>query len=146
MPTATCFKAPLSSQLSTDVIHAGELPRVDYRRLGQHFTPALLLLVANLLAVFRPRLPCLCLQAVFATVAGILLYLLGRKHLEHRLALAHHGEFLLRPGGAESLPGGISTTSARFPCLFFGLLLAMEYRRWLPFWTAVPGHSGGAGR
>ena len=37
------FQSTLSSQLSTDVIHTGELPRVDYRRLGQHFTPALLI-------------------------------------------------------------------------------------------------------
>ena len=37
------FESTLSSQLSTNVIHAGELPSVDYQRLGQHFTPTLLL-------------------------------------------------------------------------------------------------------
>src|SRR4028118_1545596 len=37
------FQSSLSSQLSTNVVHAGEVPEVYYHRLGQHFTPALLL-------------------------------------------------------------------------------------------------------
>src|SRR5689334_22803623 len=37
------FQSSLSSSLSTNVIHAGEVPTVYYHRLGQHFTPALLL-------------------------------------------------------------------------------------------------------
>ena len=35
------FASTLSSQLSTNVIHNGELPSVDYQRLSQHFTPLL---------------------------------------------------------------------------------------------------------
>ncbi|MEL7476587.1 MAG: DUF2079 domain-containing protein, partial [Cyanobacteria bacterium J06555_12] len=37
------FQSSLSSQLSTNVAHSGEAPEVFYRRLGQHFTPALLI-------------------------------------------------------------------------------------------------------
>ena len=37
------FESTLSSQLSASVGQAGELPSVDYERLGQHFTPTLLL-------------------------------------------------------------------------------------------------------
>ena len=37
------FESTLSSQLSTNVVHAGELPSIGYHRLGQHFTPILLL-------------------------------------------------------------------------------------------------------
>ena len=37
------FESTLSSQLSTNVIHSGELPALGYSRLGQHFTPILAL-------------------------------------------------------------------------------------------------------
>lgn len=125
------FQSTLSSQLSTDVIHAGELPRVDYRRLGQHFTPALLLWLP-IYWLFPSPATLSVLQAVFATVAGILLYLLGRKHLEHRLALAIMVSFycalaVLNPYLANFHDLG------QIPLFIFGLLLAMEYRRWLPF-------------
>jgi uncharacterized membrane protein len=37
------FESTLSSQLSTNVIHEGALPSIGYARLGQHFTPTLLI-------------------------------------------------------------------------------------------------------
>ena len=37
------FESTLSSQLSTNVIHSGEPAGLGYARLGQHFTPSLLL-------------------------------------------------------------------------------------------------------
>ncbi|MEM1280576.1 MAG: DUF2079 domain-containing protein, partial [Cyanobacteria bacterium P01_H01_bin.152] len=78
------FQSTLSSQLSTNVIHAGEIPRVDYRRLGQHFTPALLIWWPIYKLLPSP-ITLSVLPAAFATVAGLLLYCLARQHLEHRL-------------------------------------------------------------
>jgi len=37
------FESTLSSQLSSNVVHAGQLPALGYPRLGQHFTPILLI-------------------------------------------------------------------------------------------------------
>ena len=38
------FQSTLSSQLSTNVIHGGEVPYVGYHHLGQHFSLVMLLL------------------------------------------------------------------------------------------------------
>ncbi|WP_204137224.1 DUF2079 domain-containing protein [Halomicronema sp. CCY15110] len=125
------FQSTLSSQLSTDVIHAGELPRVDYRRLGQHFTPALLLWWPIYRLLPSP-VTLSVLQAAFAAIAGLLLYFLARKHLEHRLSLAIMVSFygaiaVLNPYLANFHDLG------QIPLFIFGLLLAMEYRRWAIF-------------
>ena len=125
------FQSTLSSQLSTDVIHTGELPRVDYRRLGQHFTPALLIWWP-IYALFPSPVTLSVLQAAFAAIAGLLLYFLGRQHLEHRLSLAIMVSFygaiaVLNPYLANFHDLG------QIPLLIFGLLLAMEYRRWWVF-------------
>ena len=64
------FQSTLSSQLSTDVIHSGELPRVDYRRLGQHFTPALLFWWP-IYRLFPSPVTLSVLQAAFAAIAGV---------------------------------------------------------------------------
>ena len=37
------FESTLSSQLSSDVMHNGDLPTIGYQRLGQHFTPILII-------------------------------------------------------------------------------------------------------
>ncbi|HEY9888863.1 MAG TPA: DUF2079 domain-containing protein, partial [Candidatus Obscuribacterales bacterium] len=122
------FQSTLSSQLSTDVIHAGELPRVNYHRLGQHFTPALLLWLP-LYYLFPFPVTLSVLQAAFGAIAGILLYFLARKHLEPRLALGIMVSFycaiaVLNPYLANFHDIG------QIPLFIFGLLLAMEYRRW----------------
>lgn len=122
------FQSTLSSQLSTDVIHAGELPRVDYRRLGQHFTPALLIWWP-IYKLFPSPATLSVLQAAFAAISGLLLYFLARKHLEHRLSLAIMVSFycalaVLNPYLANFHDIG------QIPLFVFGLLLAMEYRRW----------------
>jgi uncharacterized membrane protein len=122
------FQSTLSTQLSTNVIHAGELPRVDYRRLGQHFTPALLIWWP-IYKLFPSPATLSVLQAVFVACAGLLLYFLARKYLDHRLSLAIMVSFY----GALAV---LSPYLANFhdigqiPLFIFGLLLAMEYRRW----------------
>lgn len=122
------FQSTLSSQLSTNVIHAGEIPRVDYRRFGQHFTPALLIWWP-IYKLFPSPVTLSVLQAAFAAIAGLLLYFLARKHLEHRLSLALMVSFygaiaVLNPYLANFHDLG------QIPLFIFALLLAMEYRRW----------------
>jgi uncharacterized membrane protein len=125
------FQSTLSSQLSTDVIHAGELPRTTYRRLGQHFTPALLIWWP-IYRLFPSAATLSVLQAAFATISGVLLYALARKHLDPRLSLAIMVSFygaiaVLNPYLANFHDLG------QIPLFVFGLLLAMEYRRWWIF-------------
>ena len=47
------LESTLSSQLSTNVIHDGALPSIGYARLGQHFTPTLLIYLCPILGVHR---------------------------------------------------------------------------------------------
>ncbi|MDB9529418.1 DUF2079 domain-containing protein [Oscillatoria sp. CS-180] len=125
------FQSTLSSQLSTNVVHSGELPQTTYRRLGQHFTPALLLWWP-IYTVFPSPATLSVLQAAFATLSGLLLYALARKYLEQRLSLAIMVSFygaiaVLNPYLANFHDIG------QIPLFIFGLLLAMEYRRWWIF-------------
>ena len=70
------FQSTLSSQLSTNVVHNGEIPQVNYHRLGQHFTPALLLWLP-IYFLFPNPATLTVLQAVFITSAGLVLYALA---------------------------------------------------------------------
>ena len=87
------FESTLSSQLSTNVVHAGELPRLGYHRLGQHFTPILLLWLPLIAAFGKWVLP--MLQVVLITGAGLLLYQLAKglvnRQLATMLTLAFYG-------------------------------------------------------
>lgn len=125
------FESTLSSQLSTNVVHSGELPAVNYHRLGQHFTPALLLW-HPLYALFPHPATLTVLQVVLVTAAGGVLYLLGRQYLDSRVAAWITFSFY----GANAILG---PTLANFhdicqmPLFIFSLLLAMEKRRWWLF-------------
>ena len=79
------FESTLSSQLSTNVIHGGEVPDVAYRRLGQHFTPALLLWLP-IYYLFPHPATLTVLQVVFVTAAGLVLFALARVYLEPAIA------------------------------------------------------------
>jgi uncharacterized membrane protein len=70
------FESTLSSQLSTNVIHSGEPAGVGYARLGQHFTPTLLIWAPLLGLIGGAALP--LAQVGLITFAGLVL---------HRLAL-----------------------------------------------------------
>ena len=78
------FQSTLSSQLSTNVIHAGELPATTYHRLGQHFTPALLLWVPLVGLLGKWALP--LIQVGLVTGAGLALHRLALTRLEPVLA------------------------------------------------------------
>ncbi len=125
------FQSSLSSQLSTNVIHAGEFPDVSYHRLGQHFTPALLLWLpfyaiyphASTLAVFL---------VILVTAAGLVLYVLARQHLEPRLSRW----IVFGYYGANAVVGPTLCNFhdiSQIPLFMFTLLLAMEKRCWWLF-------------
>ncbi|MCC0176077.1 DUF2079 domain-containing protein [Waterburya agarophytonicola K14] len=125
------FQSTLSSQLSTNVVHSNEVAYVGYHRLGQHFTPALLLWLP-IYYVFPYPATLTVLQAIFVTAAGLVLYQLGKIYLESAIAILITFSFY----GANAVFG---PTLANFhdisqiPLFVFSLLWAMEKRRWWLF-------------
>ena len=125
------FQSSLSSQLSTNVVHNGEVPSVFYHRLGQHFTPSLLIWIP-LYALFPHPTTLIVLQVVLATAAGLVLYVLARQYLNPPIAAMITASFY----GANAVVG---PTLCNFhdifqiPLFTFGLLLAMEKRWWWLF-------------
>lgn len=125
------FQSTLSSQLSTNVIHGGEVPDVAYRRLGQHFTPALLLWLP-IYYLFPHSATLTVLQVVFVTAAGLVLFALARIHLEPAIASLITISFY----GANAIIGstlGNFHDISQIPLFVFSLLLAMEKRWWWLF-------------
>lgn len=125
------FESSLSSQLSTNVVHNNEVPDVAYRRLGQHFTPALLLWLP-IYALFPYSATLSVLQVVFVTTAGIILYFLAREYVDNTVATLISISFY----AANAI---VAPTLANFhdisqiPLFVFTLLLAMEKRCWWLF-------------
>jgi uncharacterized membrane protein len=125
------FQSSLSSQLSTNVVHNNEVPSVSYHRLGQHFTPALLLWLP-VYALLPDPATLTVLQVIFVTAAGMVLYFLAREYLQPNLAGLITASFY----GAIAV---IGPTLANFhdisqiPLFVFSLLLAMEKRCWWLF-------------
>jgi uncharacterized membrane protein len=122
------FESTLSSQLSTNVIHGGEPPALGYHRLGQHFTPILLLWLplVGLLGLWALPL----VQVGVVTAAGLVLHRLAAGRLEPPLAALLALSFY----GANAVLGptwGNFTDLCQLPLLVFLLLLALE-RRWWP--------------
>ena len=126
------FQSSLSSALSTNVVHQGQVSEVYYHRLGQHFTPALLLWLP-IYALFPSPIALTVLQVTLVTVAGLVLYILARQYLEPKLSAIISVSFY----GANAV---IGPTLANFhdicqiPLFVFSLLLAMEKRWWPLFW------------
>ena len=125
------FQSSLSSQLSTNVVHNGEVPAVYYHRLGQHFTPALLLWLP-IYALFPFPATLTVLQVTLVTAAGLVLYVLARQYLQPTVSAIITLSFY----SANAI---IGPTLANFhdisqiPLFMFGLLLAMEKRWWWLF-------------
>ncbi len=127
------FQSTLSSQLSTNVVHSGELPKVDYHRLGQHFTPALLLWLP-IYYLFPNPATLTVLQAVFITAAGLVLYALARIYLEPAIALMLSISFYCANAVLGPSLANFHDIS-QIPLFVFSLLWAMEKRRWWLFWV-----------
>lgn len=127
------FQSSLSSNLSTNVAHSGEVPEVFYHRLGQHFTPALLLWLP-LYALFPSPATLTVLQVTLVTAAGLVLYMLARQYLEPPLAAMITVSFY----AANAVIGPTLSNFhdiSQIPLFVFGLLLAMEKRWWWLFWV-----------
>jgi uncharacterized membrane protein len=121
------FQGSLSSTESIAVTQ-GAVPDVAYHRLGQHFTPALLLWLPWY-ALFPSPAGLSVLQVTLVTMAGVVLYALARHYHPPRLsawiAVSYFGAIAV-----------ISPTLANFhdicqiPLFILGLLLALEKRCW----------------
>lgn len=129
------FQSSLSSTLSTPVVHDGELPEVGYHRLGQHFTPALLLWLP-LYALLPYPATLLVLQITLLTAAGLLLYRLARERVGVAIATLITVSFY-----AANAVIGPSLANfhdlCQVPLFTFSLFLALEQRRWWAFWLAA---------
>ena len=129
------FQSSLSSTLSTPVVHDGMVPDVEYRRLGQHFTPALLIWLP-LYRLFPSPTTLLVLQVTLITIAGLILYTLARQHLSPSLSTFIAASYY----GANAV---IGPTLANFhdlcqlPLYLFTLFLAIEKRCWWLMWLMV---------
>jgi len=129
------FESSLSSTESINVLVDGEAPAVFYRRLGQHFTPALLLWVPYY-ALVRSPAGLSVLQITLMTAAGLVLYALARHY--HPPILA--GLIAISFYAANAV---IAPTLANFhdlsqlPLYLFGAFWAIEKRKWPLFWGLV---------
>lgn len=129
------FESTLSSQLSTNVVHSGELPEVGYHRLSQHFTPILAAWIpaVGLLGIWA--LP--AIQIGMITLAGIVLYKLASKDLRPDLA----AKITLAFYGANAVIGptiGNFTDLCQLPLLSFALIYGLRTRKlWLILATSL---------
>lgn len=126
------FQSSLSSVLSTNVVHDGKVPEVYYHRLGQHFTPALLLWLP--IYALAPNAATLVLiQVGLITAGGIVLYALARHYLSPALSLMMMAGYY----GANAVLGPLFSNFhdlSQIPLFIFTLLLAMEKRIWWLVW------------
>ncbi len=119
------FESTLSSQLSTNVVHSGELPRIGYQRLGQHFTPILILWAPLVGLLGKWSLP--IIQVLLITAAGLILYELGNAKLEKNISKMITFSFY----GANAVIGpclGNFTDLSQLPLCIFILILGIEKR------------------
>jgi uncharacterized membrane protein len=126
------FESTLSSQLSTNVVHSGELPALGYHRLGQHFTPALALWIPLVGLIGKWALP--VVQVGLMTAAGLVLHRLALTRLEPPLASRIAIAFF----AANAVIGptwGNFTDLCQLPLCIFLLLLALEKR--IPWLIAI---------
>ena len=129
------FESTLSSQLSTNVIHGGEAPALGYARLGQHFTPTLLLWAPLLALIGAAALP--LVQVTLIAAAGLLLHRLASSGLPIRTAnWITYGFFC---GNALVGPTlGNFTDLCQLPFAVFALMLGLlERRSWLILTAAL---------
>jgi len=120
------FESTLSSQLSTNVVHGGQLPAIGYHRLGQHFTPTLALWIPLVALLGKWALP--MLQVALIAAAGLVLHRIAKLRLEPDLAALLSLAFF----GANAVIGpalGNFTDLSQLPLCVFVLLLGLLERR-----------------
>lgn len=120
------FASTLSSQLSTNVIHNGELPSVDYQRLSQHFTPLLATWIpfVGLLGIWA--LP--FIQIGMITAAGLILFQLAKQDLKPELAEKMTLSFFCANAIIAPTLGNF-TDLCQLPLLVFTLLLGLRTKK-----------------
>jgi uncharacterized membrane protein len=127
------FQGSLSSTLSYAVTRRGEAPSVSYLRLGQHFTPTQALWLPAY-AVWPSAVTLGVLQVTLVTAAGAVLYALARTRLDAPLAsLVAIGYYAAHAVIGPALSNFHDL--CQLPLLLFGLLLALERRRWAMVWA-----------
>ena len=127
------FESTLSSQLSTNVVHSDQLPALGYRRLGQHFTPALVTWMPLLGLVGTAALP--LVQTGLLTAAGLVLFKLACTQLPERTAARVAFSWFLAQAVVAPMLGNF-TDLCQLPLCVFAVLLGIERRR--PWLTLVP--------
>ena len=129
------FESTLSSQLSTNVIHSGEAPGLGYARLGQHFTPSLLLWAPLFALIGGAALP--LVQVGLIAIAGLIFNQLATKVVPTRTANWLTYAFY----GGNALIGptlGNFTDLCQLPVAVFALMLGLQRRmKWLIVCAAV---------
>jgi uncharacterized membrane protein len=126
------FESSLSSSLSSAVKQDDLPPEVFYRRLGQHFTPALLFWLP-IYALHAKAVTLVWIQVSAIAAAGLVLYALARQHLGTGLSVWIAGSYY----AANAVIGPTFSNFhdlCQIPLYTFSLLLAMEKRRWALFW------------
>ena len=121
------FASSLSSQLSSAVLHGGAAPDPTYQRLGQHYTPLLLLWTPLVRLLGAAALP--VVQVGLMTAAGLALHRLARYRLPAALAAALACSFY----GAQAVIGPTWCNFhdlCQLPLLVFLLLIGLVERRW----------------
>ena len=125
------FQSSLSSQLSANVVHSGEIPNLSYQHLGQHFTPALL--IWSPIYYFFPTATTLTvIMTLIVTASGVVLYFLAREYVNRKIA----GMITLSFYCAITILGPLLSNYhnlSQVPLYTFSLLLALEKRCWWLF-------------
>jgi uncharacterized membrane protein len=123
------FQSSLSADLSVSV----PVPYVSYHRLGQHFTPSLLLWLP-FYSLFPKASTLLVLNVTLITSGGIVLYILARQRLNNNLATWITAAYYC--SGAVIGPTlGNFQDFCQIPLFGFGLFLALEKRVWIWFFV-----------
>lgn len=126
------FQSSLSSTLSTPVVHDNQIPEVFYHRLGQHFTPALLLW-HPIYWLFPSPATLLVVQVTIVAIAGLVLYTLARQSLN-----VQQSTWISVSYYAANAVIGPSLANfhdlCQLPLFLFSLFLALEKRVWWAFW------------
>jgi len=129
------FESSLSAGLSVAVRLDGEVPSVFYHRLGQHFTPALMLWLP-IYALAPSPVTLIVLQALLLTAGGIVLYFLARHWLAAPLAWWISTSYYT--AGAVIGPAlGNFHDAVQLPLFFFAAILCLERRCWWLFWPLI---------
>ena len=113
------FESTLSSQLSADVVISGNIPSVGYHRLGQHFTPILIIWLPIIGLLGKWALP--LIQVSLITFSGLIFYYLAKRKLSLDLSKMLTLAFF----GANAVIGpclGNFTDLCQLPFFAFSLL------------------------